>query len=294
MLRAKNWLGRIAPLLPKKITFAAALSLSLAVHAIVLAIHFDLPDMLEHATDQALEVILVNSRSAHRPTDAQALAQANLDGGGNTDENRRARTPLPASQKVRAGNDLLEARRRVAEKEAQIRQLLAQTRSAATVRSEVFKNDLQPAPQPVTGLDMASNALAIARLQAQIDRQTEEYNKRPRRKFIGVRTVEYRFAQYVEDMLQKIEHVGSLNYPEAARGKLSGSLILTIEVRSDGEIVSVVLDKPSGQKILDEAARRIVRMAGPYPSFPPNIRDTDILTITRHWNFVNGSSLQVN
>lgn len=292
MLHSPIWLGRIIPLLPKKITFAVALSLSLAIHAIVLAIHFDLPDMLMLATDQALEVILVNSKSAHRPTDAQALAQANLDGGGNTDEDRRIKTPLPASQQARIGNDLTEARRRVVEKEAQMRQLLMQTKSARTVHSEESKND--PQPQPVTGFDLASNALAIARLQGQIDRRTEEYNKRPRRKFIGARTTEYRFAQYVEDMLQKIERLGSLNYPESARGRISGNLILTIEVRADGEIVSVILDKPSGKKILDAAALRIVRMASPYPPFPPDIRDTDILTITRHWSFINGSGLQVN
>src|ERR1035437_7736243 len=105
MLHSPIRLGRITALLPTTITLTTALSISFAVHAIVLAIHFDVPDMLMLATDQALEVILVNSKSARRPLDTQALAQANLDGGGNTDEDRRIKTPLPASQRVRVGND---------------------------------------------------------------------------------------------------------------------------------------------------------------------------------------------
>lgn len=286
--------GRIAALLPRRMTFSTALYLSLAIHAVVLAIHFDLPDVMLKATDQALDVILVNSKSARRPVDAQALAQANLDGGGNTEEDRRAKTPLPPSQAVQEGDDLVEAQRRVVEKETQMRLLLAQASTAKTVRNDTTRNDPQPSPEPVNGVDLASTALAIARLQAQIDRQTEEYNKRPRKKVISPRANEYRFAQYVEDMLQKIERVGSLNYPESARGKISGSLALTIEVRSDGSIASITIDRPSGHKVLDEAARRIVRMAGPYPPFPPNIRDTDVLVIPRTWHFINGNSLQMS
>lgn len=287
--------GRIAALLPRSMTFSTALYLSLAIHAIALAIHFDLPDAMLKASDQALDVILVNSKSARRPVDAQALAQANLDGGGNTEEDRRATTPLPSSQTVQEGDDLVEAQRRVVEKETQMRLLLAQTSSVKTVRNETTRNnDPQPTAEPVSGVDLASTALAIARLQAQIDRQTEEYNKRPRKKVISPRANEYRFAQYVEDMLQKIERVGSLNYPESARGKLSGSLALTIEVRADGSIASITIDRPSGHRVLDDAARRIVRMAGPYPPFPPNIRDTDILVIPRTWHFINGNSLQMS
>jgi len=294
MLRIQILPDRIASMLPKTITFSTALYVSLAIHAVILAIHFDLPDMMLKASDQALDVILVNSKSAHRPNDAQALAQASLDGGGNTDEDRRAKTPLPPSQMIQEGSDLAEAQRRVIEKETQMRLLLAKTSSAKTVHNEESKSDPQPTPEPVAGVDLASTALAIARLQAQIDRQTEEYNKRPRKKFISPRTSEYRFAQYVEDMLQKIERVGSINYPESARGRISGSLALTIEVRSDGSIASITIDRPSGHKVLDDAARRIVQMAGPYPRFPPNIHDTDILVIPRTWHFINGSSLQMS
>ena len=284
------WLSRIVALLPKRITLAAALTLSLAIHAVLLAIHFELPNKLMQAKDQMLEVILVNAKSPHKPH--QARAQANLDGGGNTDENRILKTPLPAAQSTRPGTELVDAQQRIAAMEALQQQLLTQIKSRQAVRTAEFKREQPPAPQPVPGSDLASKALAIARLQGQIDQQTDEYNKRPRKKFIGARTTEYRFAQYEEDWRQKIERVGNLNYPEAAKGKVYGTLVITVEIKSDGNISLIQVDRSSGKKVLDEAARRIVQMAAPYPAFPPNLADTDIISITRTWSFTNDDRLQ--
>ena len=103
--------------------------------------------------------------------------------------------------------------------EAMQQQMLTQAKSEAA--RPVANNATTPQPEPVrTGADLASSALAMVKLEAEIARQMEEYNQRPRRKFIGARTQEYRFAQYVEDWRQKIERVGNLNYPAAARGRV--------------------------------------------------------------------------
>ncbi len=294
MLSNPKWLSRIDLLLPKGITFSVALYVSLAIHAVVLAIHFELPKALMHARDQALDVILVNSKSAHKPHDAQVRAQANLDGGGNTDEDRILSTPLPASHTTHAGDELAESRKRVAEMEAQQQQLMIQAKSARSVQTADRKTAPNPEQRSLTGLDLASNALVMAQLQGQIDRQTEEYNKRPRKEFFGVRATHDRFAQYEEDWRQKIERIGNLNYPAAAKGRLYGSLLITVEIKSDGSLASVQIDRPSGKKILDDAARRIVQMAGPYAPFPPNLHDTDIISITRTWSFTNEDRLQSN
>jgi protein TonB len=142
---------------------------------------------------------------------------------------------------------------------------------------------------------MASSAMAIARLEGQIARQMEEYNQRPRKKFIGARVEEYRFAQYVEDWRQKIERIGNLNYPDAAKGRLYGSLVLTVVIKANGDLERVEVSRPSGQPLLDDAARRIVRMAAPYPAFPEAIRrDTDIIEITRTWTFTNADRLRAD
>jgi protein TonB len=270
------------------------IGVSLALHAAILSVHFTLPDALGKASARALDVILVNSKSARKPTDAQARAQANLDGGGNTEQNRIASTPLPPSHNTREGDSLVNAQRRVAELESMQRQLMTQAKSKQTVSNERTTRDPQPqTPQPLSGADLASSAMAIARLEAQIAQQMDAYNKMPRKKFIGARTEELRYAQYIEDWRQKVERIGNLNYPEAARGRLYGNLVLTLTVRSDGSLGSVELIRSSGHKALDEAAQRIVRLAAPYAVFPESIRrEYDELVITRTWNFTNSDRLQ--
>jgi protein TonB len=129
-------------------------------------------------------------------------------------------------------------------------------------------------------------------LQAQIDRQIDDYQKRPRKKFIGANAQEYRFAQYEEDWRAKIERIGTLHYPAEARGKLYGTLQLTVTIRPDGTVESVELNRSSGLKILDAAAHRIVQMAAPFAAFPSDIRkDTDLLVITRTWFFAQGDKV---
>ena len=155
-----------------------------------------------------------------------------------------------------------------------------------------------PTPQSVSmtsGLDMATAAINLARLEGQIARNIDDYNKRPRKKFIGARVEEYRFAQYVEDWRQKVERVGNLNYPQAAKGRFYGSLVLTVIIKSDGSLDRVELNRSSGQKVLDDAARRIVEMGAPYSKFPESVRrDTDVIEITRTWWFTTSDRLQAD
>jgi protein TonB len=268
---------------------------SLLLHGVLLATHFNFPDALRwKSANQPLDVILVNARTRDKPARAEALAQTNLDGGGNTDERRRARTPLPVTDPRQPGRDLAEAQRRVKQLEAQQQRLLAQARAARqSVAADSTRNPAaeEPAPQ-VSGRDLAELSLSAMRLQAQIDKRIEEYQKRPRKKFIGARATEYRFAQYEEDWRSKVERIGTLNYPAEARGKIYGNLRLTVTLRPDGSVDTVELDRSSGLKVLDAAAFRIVRMAAPFAPFPPDIRkDTDLLVITRTWFFGQGDKI---
>ena len=272
-----------------------AFAVSIALHGVLLAIRFVGPEQFRLFKDRPLEVVLVNSKSARKPSDAQALAQNNLDGGGNTEQDVRARTPLPASHQQKAGDQLEATQQRIRALEARQRELLAQMKRPTTpvTRQEARDNQPEPALPAVAGRDLASTALAMARLEAEIDRSVEAYNKRPRRAFIGTRTEEYRFAQYVEDWRLKVERVGTLNYPEGARGKLYGNLVLTVVLMADGTVDRIDINRSSGHRLLDDAARRIVQMAGPYAPFPPNIRrDTDILEITRTWFFTRDETVR--
>jgi protein TonB len=272
-----------------------ALGVSLALHALALAVHFKFPDAIRmKAQNQPLEVVLVNAKTKERPAKAEVLAQANLDRGGNVDQNRRAKTPLPATQPRKSDKDLADAQRRVQQLEAQQQRLLAQARPAERrIPEEPPKTAPAPeAPPAPSGRDLADLALAALSLQAQIDRQIDDYQKRPRKKFIGANAQEYRFAQYEEDWRVKVERVGTLNYPAEARGKHYGHLRLTVTIRPDGSVESVELDRSSGLKVLDAAAFKIVQMASPFAAFPADIRrDTDLLVITRTWFFGQGDKM---
>ncbi|PKO92805.1 MAG: energy transducer TonB [Betaproteobacteria bacterium HGW-Betaproteobacteria-1] len=297
---------------------------SAVLHAVVIAaINFEPPDLQRFKDNiPALEIVLVNAKTESAPEKADALAQANLDRGGNTDEERRAKSSLPAPRdkptetKVKPAEELKQTRKkaevdaeaerqlqRVAELEKQAQALMTQAKSRQVTESEPVKQ--AEVPQPEKGrnreavsqtLDRAALASAIAdmaRLEAQISKQQDEYQKRPKRKFVGARTQEYRFATYVEAWRQKVERVGNLNYPEAAREqKIYGQLRMTVSIKADGSLEKIEINQSSGHQVLDNAARRIVELAAPYSPFPEDIReDTDILSITRTWTFTRQDSL---
>jgi periplasmic protein TonB len=273
-----------------------ALIASVLLHlAIILGVGLKMPDKPRlPEVNKSLEVVLVNAKSQAPPTVADALAQHNLSGGGNTEEKERARTPLPVVPQHKSQADEKVALRRVEQVERQARQVVTQAQSEARVEAA------QPAkPSPATeaestaqpsASEIMQRSVELARLEAKISRDWNAYQERPRRKFIGSRTQEYRFARYVEDWRQKIERVGDLNYPQGARDqRLHGKLVVTVAIKADGTVEQIAINVPSGYKLLDEAARHIVQLAAPFGAFPPDIaRDVDILHITRTWTFTTG------
>lgn len=276
---------RIA-VLGRNARFQVALAFSAALHAVViLGVTFrpPAPPHLDRLAEP-LEVTLVNARTRERPARADALAQANLDGGGNVETRRRARSPLPLVREPKPAAEVAAAARRLERLEREARELLAQPGPKPAVAPAA--EPPQPEAGP-SGVELRARALEIARLEAQIAKQWDAYQQRPRRRFIGARAQEFRFARYIEDWRLKIERIGELNYPQAAREqKLYGSLVVTVSIKSDGSLEGVEINRPSGRRILDEAAIRIVRLAAPFAPFPPDIaRDTDILSITRTWLF---------
>ncbi|MCV2219700.1 energy transducer TonB [Thauera sp. Sel9] len=276
---------------------AGAFAVSLAVHALLLSLQFRMPDAKPATRDPGLAVVLVNTRHAQAPEKADVLAQANVDAGGTSEQEARPTSPLPPQPTQREGDALVEAKQRTQEPVREQKQVVTREKSPAKVAAAPAKVEQPtptPAPQP-RGLDLLDSAAAIARLEAEIDRKLDEIAKRPRRTSIGAKAREYRFAQYVEDWRLKVERVGTLNYPEAARGRLYGSLLLRVSIKADGSVEEVVVNRSSGHKLLDEAAVRIVQLAAPYAPFPPDIRrDTDIIEITRTWTFTNTNQVRAN
>lgn len=270
------------------------LLISITLHLLaVFGLTFKAPEMKQSAAATSLEVVLVNSKSSSRPVKADALAQANLDGGGNTDAERQAKSPLPVLDQRPQESEAIQKKQQVSQLEQQAKLLMTQVKSTQHVESIPAKPKPSEAPMEKSGSDLAMRSLEMARLQAQIDRDQDEYQKRPKRNFVGARAKEYRFARYAEDWRAKVEKVGNLNYPEEAKKrKIYGSLRLTVSVKSDGSVEKIEIDRSSGHKELDEAAIRIVNLAAPFAAFPEDIRkDTDILGIVRTWTFTRADEL---
>ena len=275
-----------------------ALFVSFTLHSVfLLGVNFKFPDYNKRIHDGLpLEVVLVNSKSASQPLQPDALAQTNLDGGGNTDLRRRAKSPLPVLKKNEQSPDqLIQAQRRVAKLEAQSRKLMTQAASKKKLEQQesVPEAKTQTVETLPSAMDLIKSSLEAARLEAQIAKEREEYQQRPRRMFIGARAKEYAFTLYVDDWRIKVERIGNLNYPEEARRqKIYGSLVLTVSIRADGTVENVEINRSSGQKVLDAAAIRIVQLASPFAPFPEVMRKkVDILSITRTWTFTRSDQL---
>lgn len=269
---------------------ALALMASFALHGIALSTQFTLvnPRHFEDLTPP-MEVVLVNARTREAPLNPDVLAQVDLAGGGNVDEDRKARTPLP--YKSQPEEESVEAAQaRVKQLEEKARQLLTQMESSAAVETV----ERASPRREVSSSDLMQQASEAAKLQARISREYDEYQKRPRREFVGANAKSYVFARYVEDWVTKVERIGNLNYPDAARRQgVYGSLRLSVSIFADGRVEKIEIDKSSGSKLLDQAAIRIVDMAAPYAAFSKEMKEkADILSITRTWTFTRSDQLE--
>ncbi|HWR77137.1 MAG TPA: energy transducer TonB [Thiobacillus sp.] len=273
---------------------ALALLASAAVHGMMLSTQFvQVNPRLFEDPNLPMEVVLVNARSAESPLNPDALAQVSLAGGGNTDEDRRLKSPLPASSQTQSGSEEAALQARVAILEQQAKTLLTQLRPNGQLQERPQVAPPVPVQPVIDASQFNQQAREMAQLQARISQQWDEYQKRPKRAFVGANVKEYAFARYVEDWVTKVERVGNVNYPEAARRQgLYGSLRLTVSIHADGRIEKVEVDRSSGSKILDTAAIRIVELAAPYARFPDDMREkADILSITRTWTFTRSDQL---
>jgi periplasmic protein TonB len=279
--------------LKQRLTVATLFSFSL--HAFVLfGITFVMPNAKNFPPlSQPMEVTLVNSQSSHRPSNATAYAQYNLEGGGNTEDDKRAKTPFPFLGDSRhfTPEQIAQHLRQL---EQESKRLLTRNKSDYRVAQNKLQKQKQQKDSGANGHDLVQRSLEIARLEAQINKSMDMYEKLPKRRFIGSRTQEYRFAQYVEDWRAKVERIGNMNYPEIARSqKIYGRLTLTVSIRADGSVESIEINRPSGQRILDASAVRIVKLSSPFPPFPQDIRkDTDVISITRTWIFTSTDRLE--
>jgi protein TonB len=261
--------------------------LSLCVHVVILLVAFPTAPPARPA-EKTLEVTLVNARTKTAPIKPVVVAQNQLDGGGEA-ESGVAASPLPRTADESADEVVLAAlRKRQDELEREQRRLYEQLESQQTTLAMSERADTPEDADGGDSDDADQERLLLNSKISVLKERVELYNARPRREFAGPTAAASDYAEYVEAWRQKIELLGTEHYPDQARGKVYGSLQLTVNIRKDGTLESIEVNRPSEHAILNLAAQRIVQLAAPFPPFPPDLaRRIDILAITRTWNFID-------
>lgn len=266
------------------------LFVAIALHALlILGVSFKTPPAAKGS--QTIEITLATHKSAKAPKDADFLAQHNQEGSGTEAKARQLSTERHAEfadTQVRNINPMPQvAASALTEKKQQIITTLGQS----DFKLNALKNpNTQDEKEQRKGLleDQAVITAEIASLQAKLDKQKQEYAKRPRiRTLTAVSAKESFDAEYLIKWSEKFERVGTKNYPgEALAKNITGRVMLNVTLKPDGSVEEISITRSSGSRILDDSARQIVRLAAPYAKFPAEIRrQVDRLKIIRYVKF---------
>lgn len=272
------------------------LFLAAAVHTLlILGVGFDFsPRLPTTPPPLTLDITLVHHRSETPPEQADYLAQASQDGGGNTVEKERPQGPVSVPNIEPTPGDAPATVSEAAPPPTPppTPQTLARLQPEAELHQPPPTPPVEEQPRP-TAAELIQRSRNMASLAAEISDTFRLHAERPRKKVVTARTQEYVFAAYMDAWQRKVERIGNLNYPdEAKRRRLAGSLMLQVDLNPDGSVRDVLLLRSSGEKILDDAAIRIVRLSAPYAPFTQAMREeTDILQIIRTWQFLTGNRL---
>lgn len=260
--------------------WSMGIAISLVLHLAVLFLQFVFPDV-SSSRDNTIEMILVNENNQQLNPTASVLANAALEGGGEAEEGRMA-SPLVRDDETRNGDHVRALDERVRQQETQLtKKLLA----AQTGMREFDVASLSPEERQ----EWEASFAAIARRQAEIEKNIRDYNARPRKYFDGPHTNSHEAALYVNQWRNKVEEWGNNHYPAEAKGKVYGDVTLTVELNKEGQLITVQVEKSSGHPVLDRAALESVRRSGPFGSFTPSMAGKmDILVITRTWTYSAG------
>jgi protein TonB len=277
-------------MLHKLSTLQIALLASLGVHAVLLAVRIADPEDFNRVFhDTPLEVILVNARSKEAPTKAQAIAQANLTGGGEL-EKGRATSPLPPAPQVELGESIEESRRQIEELQEEQRILLTQLRRQ--LKALPAPNPKREARTPQGRAD-ADHRRQLLQLTAEIEKRIKEENSRPKKRYVSPSTREAAYAMYYERLRRRIEERGTKNFPDHRGRKLYGELVVVLTVDAFGRVIDAEVAVPSQSKILDKRALAIVKAAAPFGLFSTAMRrEADQLEITSRFTFEGEGGLK--
>ena len=232
---------------------------------------------------------MMNASTDSAPVKAQVLAQVNVDGGGQATSGV-ASNNLPYLDQAPEAVVLERLIKQRLQLEAEQQQLLTQLHSQQLVQdnrpAEQFLKDSQ---QPGQDERNQEQVLLNSSLTA-LSEQVQHYNQRPRKIFEAPSAQQARFAEYVNLWRQRIEAIGTQQYPTGTEGKAYGSVQASLTIRSDGVLIDITIDRPSDKALLNQAVTRIAQLASPFAPFPREMAlHVDQIVLTRTWHFVDGT-----
>ena len=263
---------------------ALTLFLALAFHAmVILGITFGTYDDAPPENIMPTLDITVTNKRTPPPDEADYLAQSSQDGGGNVAEKVKPTMAVPEQAP--------------AVQHQQPTPAPTQVVTADTAAIEVRQEDTQipETDKPdISAAELIERSMEMVNLSEKLNETMQAYAQRPKQVFVSARTQEFKYANYMSEWVKKVERVGNLNYPDAARREgISGKLMMDVALNADGTVRNISILRPSGHRVIDEAAVRIVNLAAPFPPFPLEIgKDADILHITRTWEFSTSNRLK--
>lgn len=263
---------------------------------VILGITFSVSPPADSKTAPALDIILVQTRSPIDVEDADYLAQVSQQGGGNAEEKARPRELFSAPTLSDTPGIAKQTSVQQIQKQKRNEQLALLTQKDAEYSINTEINPVKAEDDSTVDKNNIDQNNQTARLAAEISNIIEEQASIEKTKYLNSSTKEFTPAKYMREWINRVERVGNLNYPDQARReKLSGTLILDVVINSEGELVKTDLRQSSGHQILDDAAKRIVKLAAPFSTFPDKLRkEADVIHITRSWEFLNNSRIQTH
>ena len=280
------------PFLSRFTTLQLTLGISVALHAALLSVRFIDPEGFNRVfQDTPLEVILVNAKSSERPDKAQAIAQANMAGGGEADKGR-ATSPLPYSALTAVGDDFEESQRRLDTLQEQQTQLLAQLRKQLASLPEP---DLRKPSQSGSQAAEEEKRRQLVKLLAEIEKRINQENARPKKRYISPATREEAYAVYYSALRSKVEDKGTENFPEQGSGKVYRELTIGSTALYLDDALATEIVQGSGNRALDRQAEAIARAAGPFGHFNAEMRrQADQIAMVARFKFTRDQTLETN
>jgi protein TonB len=274
---------------PVRERLIAMVLLTALLHAIlILGLSFTGGMRGAHDDTPQLDVLLVTDQTAEASANEHAkyLAQRTQIGSGNTDQAVAAGSPASRGLTVPPGDsaDGIQGRQAKAHDE----RVLASAAASRDIRylgEEASQSSASALPELIADTPGEPSSGRGDALELLLRGPANQEH------WVTPDTRASKLAPYLAAWKRKVERVGTLNFPSAARrADLSGSPVVEVDIAADGHLREASVRRSSGHGALDEAALTILKLASPFDPFPADLAaEYSRLRFAYQWDFVAGS-----